>query len=187
MLQQGYIPDQPKHWQSQHAPPPDQGMQPPVYQPQPQYSPPPPLQYQQQTPQYQAPARQVVRTEKPRKKRSVPLLISAVLGLAFVIVLVTGATDLVSQRLSQEATTLEEVGTQLGMVIGFGLMIPQMVMSAIAVILNAVGWGTNIRGFALAGAIVYCVAAVLMITNALFLLPSIVLSFVGFAKIKKMD
>ena len=113
------------------------------------------------------------------------LLISAVLGLIFFIVLVSGTTSLTNQRLSQTATTAEEAGFQLGTMIGAALLVPQMVATGIAVILNAVGWGIRSRGFALAGAIIYCVAAVLMLINAPFLLPSIVLSFVGFAKMGK--
>lgn len=87
--------------------------------------------------------------------------------------------------LSQAATTAEEVGVQLGTMIGAALLIPQMIATGIAVILNGVGWGIRSRGFALTGAIVYCVAAVLMIINAPFLLPSIVLSFVGYARMRK--
>ena len=194
MSQQGYIPGEPKPWQPVQQPPP---------QPVPQAAPHPSQTYGQPQQQYQQPSYQQpqpqgyppyqtqaapITNAMPKAKRSILLLISAVLGIIFFIVLVSGTTSLTNQRLSQTATTAEEVGFQLGTMIGAALLVPQMVATGIAVILNAVGWGVRSRGFALAGAIVYCVAAVLMIVNALFLLPSIVLSFVGYAKMgKKLD
>lgn len=187
-MQQGYIPDNPQPYQTspghqgQLQPvqplvgqwsPPHQGWQPPPQRPQQGYQPP----YQPQ------PIRPVMAT--PRVKRSLLLLMSAVLGLVFFFVLVSGTFTRTDEILSQAATTAEEVGFQLGTMIGATLMIPQMIATGIAVILNGVGWGIKSRGFALAGAIVYCVAAVLMIINAPFLLPSIVLSFLGYARMRK--
>jgi hypothetical protein len=187
-MQQGYIPDNPQPYQTpsghqgQSKPaqppvgqwsPPHQGWQPPPQQPQQGYQQP----YQ---PQLIKPA-----MATPRVKRSLLLLISAVLGLVFFFVLVGGTFSRTDEMLSQAATTAEEVGVQLGTMIGAALLIPQMIATGIAVILNGVGWGIRSRGFALTGAIVYCVAAVLMIINAPFLLPSIVLSFVGYAKMRK--
>ena len=133
----------------------------------------PPQTFQQTIPQVRTTAR-----------RSIPLLISAVLGLLFVVVLMSTAFNQTDQTLSTTANTAEDVGRQLGTLIGVGMLMPQIVTSAIAVILNAVGWGTRKRGLALAGAILYCVAAVLMIFNAPFLVPSIVLSFIGYARMK---
>ncbi len=184
---QPYQPPQQDAQQPYQIPPQAPYQQPQQFQQpfQPAQQPVPQAQYQQYQPVQQA---QSVPASLPRGKRSILLLISAVLGLIFFIVLVSGTTSLTNQRLSQTATTAEEVGFQLGTMIGAALLVPQMVATGIAVILNAVGWGVRSRGFALAGAIVYCVAAVLMIVNALFLLPSIVLSFVGYAKMgKKLD
>lgn len=120
-----------------------------------------------------------------KRKRSITLLISLVLGALFFIVLVSGTFSRADSTLSRTANSMNDVGFQLGTMIGAALMIPQMVVTGIAVILNGVGWGIGSRGFSLSAAILYCVAAVLMIINAPFLLPSIVLSFVGYSKLKK--
>lgn len=137
--------------------------------------------HQQQ--RYAAVQNQLVANQK--HKRSILLLISLVLGALFFIVLIYGTFSRADNTLSQAANTAEDVGRQLGTMIGAALMIPQMVVTGIAVILNGVGWGIRSSGFSLSGAILYCVAAVLMIVNAPFLLPSIVLSFVGYSKLKK--
>ena len=107
------------------------------------------------------------------------------MGLVFFIVLVSGTTSLTNQHLCQSASIAEEAGYQLDALIGAALLLPQMIATGVAVLLNAISWGVNSRGLALSGAIVYIMAAVLMIINAPFLLPSIVLSFVGFAKLGK--
>lgn len=120
-----------------------------------------------------------------KRKRSIVLLISLVLGSLFFVVLVSGTFSRADNTLSQTANTAEDVGRQIGTAIGAALMIPQMVVTGIAVVLNGVGWGIRSSGFSLSGAILYCVAAVLMIVNAPFLLPSIVLSFIGYSKLKK--
>lgn len=145
-----------------------------------------PYQQQRAVPQPQRyTASRIQRETAVGKKRSVFLLISFVLGALFLIILVPGVFNQTDKVVSQTANTLEDVGFQLGTVIGAALMIPQMITAGIALIMNGVGWGIRSRGFSLAGAILYCVAAVLMIFNAPFLLPSIVLSFIGFAKTEK--
>ena len=120
-----------------------------------------------------------------KTKRNIQLLISCIFGVVFLVILAAGTFSRADQTLSQTAKTMEDVGFQVGTMIGAALMIPQMVLTGIAIILNAVGWGSSSRGFSLAGAIVYSVSTLLMIVNAPFLLPSIVLSFVGYAKLKK--
>jgi uncharacterized membrane protein (DUF485 family) len=120
-----------------------------------------------------------------KRKRSITLLISLVLGALFFIVLVCGTFSRADSTLSRTANSMNDVGFQLGTMIGAALMIPQIIATGIAVILNGVGWGLRSSGFSLSGAIIYCVAAILMIINAPFLLPSIILSFVGYSKLKK--
>ena len=198
-MSQGYIPGQPKKWQAspQQEIPPVQ----PQAQPQPQYAPHPQQGYQQPAYQHQPMQPQAqshhpyqhgyqpqpVQAADPKvsSKRSIFLLISAAIALIFLIVLVPGTFSQADKAMSQNATTAEQVGFQLGTMLGAALIIPQMIATDIAFSLNAVGWGIRNRGCALAGAIVYCVAAVLMIINAPFLLPSIVLSFVGYSQMGK--
>lgn len=182
---QGYIPPpQPQ------TPPPPAGQaypQQPYQQPHQQQQPYQQQPYQQQPYQQQPYQQQPYAPERPaaRPRRSIPLLVSLLLGLAFTIFLMTTTFSHTDKALSQTAADAGELGAQLGTLIGAALLLPQMVVSGVAVILNGVGWGIRSRGFSLAGAILYCVAAVLMIINAPFLLPSIVLSFVGYARLEK--
>ena len=53
-----------------------------------------------------------------------------------------------------------------------------------AVIFNVLGWAMNKRGFALTGAILYTVALVLMPLYFMFVIIQMILSYVGFAKLK---
>lgn len=188
-MKQGYIPNEPKSWQPNVQPqqPPQAQPQAAPAVPQPAYQPAYQQAYRSQPPQpkpaYQPQPGYAAPVKAPAK-RSLMLLIAAILGLIFFIVLVSQYAG-IGSTLDKQADSAEELGFQLGTMIGAALLLPQLVASGIAVILNAVGWGIRSRGFALAGAIVYCVAAVLMIINAPFLLPSIVLSFVGFAKMGK--
>lgn len=171
---QGYIPEQPKNYQQPVQRPQQQNNQ--IQQM-------PPYQHYQQ-PIQQAPV-QIQRPQPIKRTRSIPLMISFALGVIFLIVLISGTFSHADATLGKTAETMEDVGIQLGTMIGAALMIPQMIAAGIAVILNGVGWLFGGHGFSLAGAILYCVAALLMIVNAPFLLPSIVLSFVGYAKLKK--
>lgn len=184
---QGYIPDQPKPLNRQTQPPSNNDQHPPLtqhtYQPQLEYHVPQQQVYVQEQ-QTQASRSFSVQKQRVKPKRSIPLFISLVLGVIFFIVLVSGTFSRADQALSQTANTANEVGYQLGTMIGTALMIPQMIATGISVILNGVGWAIRSRSFALAGAILYCVSAVLMIVNAPFLLPSIVFSFIGFSKLK---
>ena len=54
----------------------------------------------------------------------------------------------------------------------------------LAVIFNILGWAMNKRGFALTGAILYTVALVLMPLYFMFVIIQMILSYVGFAKLK---
>lgn len=112
-----------------------------------------------------------------KKKRSLPLIISAVLGLAYSIYII-----------SYFSVNMSGSGAEaLGGALATALVTPHMVCVAVAVIFNIIAVFTNKRGFALAGAILYCVGAVLFLIYAFFVVPSIVLSFVGYAKLGKLN
>lgn len=64
------------------------------------------------------------------------------------------------------------------------LVMPHMLCAVLAAVFNVLGWSMSSRGFALAGAILYAVAAVMFPLYALFVLIQMILSFVGFAKLK---
>ena len=61
---------------------------------------------------------------------------------------------------------------------------PHIICIIAAVILNIISWDKNIYVFALAAGIFYGLSSLLLILYAIFLIPSIVLCFLGFGKLK---
>ncbi len=113
-----------------------------------------------------------------KTKRSKALLVSAILGLLYSIYIITYFTGQLSA--SKDAAELA------GSAIATALVTPHMVLVILAAIFNWVAYFTNVRGLALTGAILYAVGGVLFILYFIFVIPSMVLSFVGFAKLKKI-
>ena len=72
-----------------------------------------------------------------------------------------------------------------GAAIATALVTPHMICTVLAVIFNGLGLFMNKRGFALTGAILYAVAIVMFIPYFMFIIIQMILSFVGFAKMKK--
>ena len=60
-----------------------------------------------------------------------------------------------------------------------------MICTVLATIFNGLGLFMKKRGFALVGSILYAVAMVLFIPYFMFVIVQMILSFVGFAKLKK--
>lgn len=113
------------------------------------------------------------------EKKSTILLISAILSLLWMILCSSTYGDVLENGLS------DSVAVALGTVIGAAMLIPYMLIAWIGTIFNWVGWLTNKRAFALTAAILFCVALVLCIFWGFGLIPSIILSFIAYAKIKK--
>lgn len=113
-----------------------------------------------------------------KKKKSVLLLVSAVLGVlyaGYLVVYFFGVS-------ASSNTGAEAVGAGLAT----ALVMPHMICVVLAAIFNVLGWAQNHRGFALTGAILYAVAAAVFPLYAMFTLVQMILSFVGFAKLKKI-
>lgn len=115
---------------------------------------------------------------KAKKKKSVALIISAVLGVLYSIYIISYFSGAISGTGSGAET--------IGGAIATALVTPHMVCVVVATIFNVIAALANKRGFALAGAILYCVGAVLFLMYAPFVVPSIILSFVGYAKLGKI-
>ena len=114
-----------------------------------------------------------------KKKKSICLLISGIIGLAYIIYLIV--------YFSSSIFGSQDGAEALGGAIATALVTPHMVLVAVAVIFNWVGFFTNKSWAALTGGILYCVGGVLFIMYILFVVPSIILSFVGCAKLKKIN
>ncbi len=111
-----------------------------------------------------------------KKKLNKPLLISFVIGAAYLIYLVTYFGNAVGSTSGAE---------QAGSALATALVMPHMICVLLAVIFNCIGVFTSKRGFALTGAILYSVALVLFLPYFMFVLIEIVLSFVGTSQLKK--
>lgn len=110
-------------------------------------------------------------------KRSTLLLISAIIGSLYAIYIIINFAG--SLAGSQDDAELA------GAAIATMLVAPHIVLVVLAVIFNWVAYFTSKRGLALTGAILYSVAGVMFIIYVVFVIPSIVLSFVGYAKLRK--
>lgn len=114
-----------------------------------------------------------------KKKKSVCLLIAAILGVAYAIYIVSyffGAN-------ASTSNAAEAIGTG----IATAMVTPHLICVVIAAIFNVLAWAMNKRPFALTAGILYAVSAVLFFIYAPFVLVQMILSFVGFARIKKLD
>ncbi len=112
-------------------------------------------------------------------KHSKTLLVSGILGALYAIYLIS--------YFSGAITKSSGAAEQVGGAIATALVTPHMILVVLAVIFNWVAYFTNKRGFALTGGILYSVGGVLFLLYLPFVIPSLVLSFVGYAKLKKIN
>lgn len=112
--------------------------------------------------------------EKPKKQKT--LLISAILALAWLI--------LAFYAFFSATSSLNGAAEQIGAAIIGSIIIPLLIVGCLGLLFNVLGWALNKRGFVLTAGILYCVSLI-AITYNFGLIPSIVLTFIGYAKIKK--
>lgn len=113
-----------------------------------------------------------------KKKHSKALLVAAILGAVYSIFLIAyfGGTTSNSQGTKQLASAFATV-----------LITPHMILVVLAIIFNWVSYFTNKRGFALTAGILYSVGGVIFLLYIVFVIPSLVLSFVGYANLGKIN
>ncbi|MCY6959852.1 hypothetical protein [Clostridium brassicae] len=110
-------------------------------------------------------------------KKSKALIISSILGIIYSIYLVIHfGGSVLGANSGSEA---------VGGAIATALVAPHMICVILAAIFNTIGAIFNKSGFALVGAILYCVGGVLFIMYIIFVIPMIILSFVGYGSVKK--
>lgn len=109
-------------------------------------------------------------------KRSKLLLVSWILGAIYLIyILIYFWKNFINSETSAEI---------LGSGIALFLVAPHMFFVFLALIFNIIGWSSSKQWAALTGGILYSVAAIVFMLYCFFVIPSIVLSFVGFATLK---
>lgn len=109
-------------------------------------------------------------------KKNLLLLISFILGLIYVVLLVSyfGGTLIGTKG-------AEQVGAGLATAVIF----PHFICAALATLFNGIGWAMNSRGFALTGGILYAVSMILFPLYFFFVIVQVILSFVGYSKLGK--
>ena len=167
MMAQGYVPQQQpvdrqlEYYQpgTYRAPEHQQTYQPPRY---------PPVQqiYQE--------------TKAPRSKL---LLISSIIGLAYFIYILSYVIN--TANTISAGDTMESAAYAIGTGLAMAMITPHIIMVGFAVLFDSLGWALNKAGFALTGGILYCVAGFFMFVYIPFVLPSLILSFIGYAKLHK--
>lgn len=110
-------------------------------------------------------------------KKSKCLIISAILGIIYSIYLLSYFGSVLTNGQGAEA---------VGGAIATAMVTPHMICVVLAAIFNLVGALMNKAGFALTAGILYSVAGVLFLPYIFFVIPMIVLSFVGFSSVKKI-
>ncbi|NLB60822.1 MAG: hypothetical protein GX802_00070 [Clostridiales bacterium] len=106
-----------------------------------------------------------------------PLMISAVLGIVYTILI-----------LLFYGKTIFGAGTALSLIVGAlaaTFAAPHIVVVAIAAVFNTIAVISSSKTFALVAAILYCLGAILFIFFSIFILPSIVLCFIGYDRLNK--
>ena len=107
-----------------------------------------------------------------KKKRSICVLLAVLIATAYLIYVFT--------------YFMENADTTAG-AIATAVVLPHMAVLAIGVLFGWIGYFTRGTGFILTSAILYSVAAILFVMYAVFLIPSIVLGFVGYVRQKKLN
>ncbi len=105
------------------------------------------------------------------------MLVSALLGGAY---LIYSIVYWVSTNTSH-GSTAEGIGAGIATMIVF----PHLIAACVAFVFNLLAWIMNHKWFALTGAILYTVAAVLFPMYFMFVIIQMILSYVGFAKLLK--
>jgi ABC-type antimicrobial peptide transport system permease subunit len=113
------------------------------------------------------------------KNRSILTLISLVLAIAYTIYILTYFAGVNAETTSDA----EAVGAGIATL----LVLPSVFVLGIGVILGLIGFFNRSTGLQLTAAILYSVAALLFLLYVMFLVPSIVLGFMGWNQQKKIN
>ena len=111
-------------------------------------------------------------------KRSKLLLVAAIIGTAYAIYLVCYFAGAVSDSSGSE---------QIGAGLAAALVMPHMAFTWLAVIFNWLGFVLKLRWAALVAGILYAVAMILFFVYFMFVIVEMILCFIGYAKMKKVE
>ncbi|NFS06960.1 benzylsuccinate synthase [Clostridium botulinum] len=112
------------------------------------------------------------------KKRSKSFFTSIILATIYLIYIISYFYGILGQ-----GDTAEQIGSGLAT----ALVTPHIVVLAISVMFGWLAFGLSSSGFALTASILYTVAGVMFIPYIFFVIPSIILGFVGYANQKNIN
>jgi heme/copper-type cytochrome/quinol oxidase subunit 2 len=114
------------------------------------------------------------------KTRSKVAFLAAVFATAYAIYSLVYWGGVVGETQSTDAA--EAIGSGLATL----LVVPHIIVTVLGALFGVIAFFTRSAGLILTSAILYSVAAALFFVYAIFLVPSIVLGFVGYSKQKKL-
>lgn len=112
---------------------------------------------------------------KVMKKKPTILLVSAIIATLWII--------FGFYSFSSATSGASEAAEQIGAVIAGAMIIPFLIIASLGALFNWLGWAFKKRGFAITAGVLYCVSLI-GITYTFGLIPSIILTFIGVAKLK---
>ena len=117
-----------------------------------------------------------------KQKRSKALLVSGILGLIYSLLLIRFFVayffvGVISNVDVEKAISL----------IAVIIVIPHMILFVLATIFNWISYIKNKRGFALTAGILYLISAIIFPIDMIFVVPSIIFSFIGYFTLKKVN
>lgn len=112
-------------------------------------------------------------------KKSKLLLVNSILASLYAVYLVYNFVN----GYAGTSNAAEQAGASIAMM----LVAPHAVVTILGMIFGWLAYFMNKTGFALTSAILYSVAAGLFFLYAPFLLPMIVIGFVAYSKVKKVN
>lgn len=112
------------------------------------------------------------------KERSKVLFVSSLITTAYVIYLMVHFGS---------SFFAEDSAEVVGGALATALVTPHMFFLGLGVVFSWIGFFFKKSWAALVAAILYCVGAILFLMYALFVVPSIILGFVGYSKQKKLS
>lgn len=113
------------------------------------------------------------------KNRSIYSFIAVVLAAAYAVYLVS----YMAQANAETTSDAEAVGAGIATL----LVLPSLLVLLVGILLGLIGFFNRSAGLHLTAAIIYASAGLFFILYAVFLIPSIVLGFIGWAQQKKIN
>jgi hypothetical protein len=109
-------------------------------------------------------------------KKPTVLLVSAIIATLWLI--------FAFYSFSSATGKATEMAEQIGAAIAGVMIIPFLIIASLGALFNWLGWALQKHGFAITAGVLYCVSLICF-TYTFGLVPCIVLTFIGVAKLKK--